>query len=142
MKMTIDTDQIALVSKDAEKIFISKDGEEQLIQLLEMQEMIEKAIDEAKKLIEEKGLTINPYFKSIEGDRVKVSYRYFGVKYYLEDDKLDQVPAEMYTKEITTKYKVNTDIVEVWAEKNKGLPFGITESNRKKSLNIALKKTE
>lgn len=140
MKITVDLDEIKLISSSADNLLITEEAEKEIAKLLDLQDKIEEAIKEAKILIEKKGLEINPNFKSVEGDIIKASYRYYGQKYYLEDDKIDKIPTEMYIKEIITKYKTNTDIIENFIEKNNGLPYGIIAPERKKSLSISLKK--
>ena len=142
MKFTIDIDEdeIKLIAGKADKILVDREIEPELAKLLEYQVKLEETISAINKLIEEKALKMNPNFKSVEGDLIKASYRAYGQKYYLEDDKIGEVAPEMFTKEIVTKYKVNTDIVDTWIEKNGGLPFGISAPVRVKSLKIALKK--
>lgn len=140
MKITIDLTELTKISVEADKILLDNKVDKSLAKLLETRDKIEEAISNAQKLIEEKGLKLNPNFKSVEGDLVKASYRAYGQKFYLEEDKIDQVPVEFYTKEVITKFKVNTDIVEKWAEKNKGLPIGIISPVRPKSLKLTLKK--
>jgi hypothetical protein len=142
MKITIDLDKLELISKNADKILFSKEGEEEIVKIIEAQEKLEEILKKAKETIEQKALQINPNFKSVEGDKIKVSYRYFGQKYYLEEDKLNEIPAEFYTKEIITKFKVNSDAVENFVEKNGGLPYGVIAPERKKTLTISYKKNE
>jgi len=140
MKISVDTDEIKLIAGEAGKLLISKETEVELAKLLDLQVQIELAIKQAEAIIQEKGLVLNPSFKSVEGDLIKASYRAYGQKFYLEEDKLDQVPTEFYTKEITTKYKPNTDTIEKWTENNGGLPVGISAPVRVKRVTISLKK--
>lgn len=140
MKITIDLDEIKLIAGKADKLLLEKDTEKELAKLLDLQIKLEEAIDEAQKKIEVEGLKLNPNFKSVEGDLVKASYRAYGQKYYLEDDKIDEVPEIMYLKEVITKYKPNTETIDIWIENNGGLPYGIVAPARVKSLKIALKK--
>jgi hypothetical protein len=140
MKISVDLEEIKLIAGKADKLLLEKDTEVELAKLLDLQVKIEEAITNAQKLIEEKALLINPNFKSVEGDLVKASYRAYGQKYYLEEDKIDQLPVEMYVKEVTTKYKPNSEIIDIWSEKNGGLPYGVVAPVRTKSLKISLKK--
>lgn len=142
MKISVDLDEVTLIAGKADKLLLEKSTEQELAKLLKLQEMIETAIDTAQTLIEKKGLELNPNFKSVEGDLVKASYRSYGQKYYLAEDRVNEIPAEFYIKEVITKYKVNTKTVETWAEKNNGLPLGIIAPERKKSLKITLKKND
>ena len=142
MKISVDLDEIKLIAGKADKLLLEKDTENEIAKLLDLQVKIEEAIDEAEKKIETEGLKLNPNFKSVEGDIVKASYRAYGQKYYLEEDKIDKVPTEMYIKEVVTKYKPNSEVIDKWAENNKGLPFGIAAPERTKSLKISLKKSK
>lgn len=126
-----------LVDKSGD-IFISVDGEKVLVQLLDIQEQVDQAITKAKEILETKALAIDPNFSSINGDEIKVSYRYYGAKYYIEDDKIDQVPADLY--KVTKRYSVNTKELEQYIEEKSGVPVGIREVERKKSMNIAKKR--
>lgn len=141
MKITVDLDEIKLLAGKADKLLLDPSIEVDLVKLLDLQAQIEEVIDEAQKKIEVTALALNPNFKSVEGDMVKASYRAYGQKYYLEEDKIDQVPEVMFTKEVITKYRPNSETIDVWIEKNGGLPIGIVAPTRVKSLKIALKKS-
>lgn len=139
MKITVDLAEVDILVAEADKIFLKPEAEQGLVKLLQLQERIEQSIKQAKQILEAEGLKVNKDFKSIEGDQIKVSYRYFGSKYYIQEDKLQDVPEEFYTKVITTKYSVDAKVVEKWAENNKGLPVGIVENTRLKTINFKLK---
>lgn len=141
MKITIDIEEIKLIAGKADKLLIDPSIDVELAKLLDLQAQIETAITDAQKRIEVTALALNPNFKSVEGDSVKASYRAYGQKYYLEEDKIDQVPEVMFTKEVITKYRPNSETIDVWVEKNGGLPSGIVAPARVKSLKIALKKS-
>jgi hypothetical protein len=140
MKITVDLEEVKLIAGKADKLLLEKGTEDELAKLLDLRDKIEEAINNAQKLIEQKGLSLNPNFKSVEGDIVKASYRAYGQKYYLEEDKIDQIPEVMFTKEVITKYKPDSEMIDIWIEKNGGLPYGIVAPVRPKSLKIALKK--
>ncbi len=140
MKITIDLDELKLIAGKADKLLITKEAEKEIAKILETQVKLEEILKEAKSVLEKKALEINPNFKSIEGDLVKASYRSYGQKYYLEEDKISQIPEIMYIKEVVTKYKPQADIIDVWVEKNGGLPYGIAAPARVKSLSISFKK--
>lgn len=141
MKITVDTDQLDLIVSGADKLLVDKGTEKNLILLLDLQEQIEEMITKAQKVLEEKALKLNPNFKSVEGDFIKAHYRAYGQRYYIEEDKITQVPKEMYSKEIVTKYKVNADAVDDFVAEKGGLPFGIVAPPRVKSLKIVFKKS-
>ena len=130
--MKIDIEKIPDLVANADAIFLSADGERHLLALLDMRDQVEAAIDAAKAMLETKAGEINPDFNSIQGDAIKVSYRYFGAKYYLDDSLVDQVDRELY--KVSKRYNVDSKAVENWIETHKGLPVGINEVERKKQI--------
>lgn len=138
--MQIDIEKLNDLTTKADGIFLGPDGEEALVQLLEIQTQVENAIVEAKQKLEAKAMELDPNFSSIQGDRIKVSYRFYGSKYYLEDDKIDQVPGELY--KTTTRYSIDAKALGEYLKEKPGLPVGIKEVERKKSLTFSLKETK
>ena len=136
----IDIEKLADLKADADKIFLSADGENVLVQLLEIQEQVEAAITAAELKLEEAGLKLSPDFSSIQGDRVKVYYRAYGSKYYVDEPNINLAPKELYTVESKVTYKIDGDAVDKWTEEHGGMPTGIIAVERKKSLKFSLKK--
>lgn len=137
--MQIDIEKlIGLVSK-ADKIFLSKDGETVLVELLTIQKQVEEAIEAAKKRLEDAGKSINPNFMSIQGDKIKVYYRAFGQRFYVDEEHINEAPKELYSAESKIVYKVDSKLVEKWVEEKGGMPTGIREVERNKSIVFKLK---
>ena len=136
----IDIEKLADLKADADKIFLSADGENVLVQLLEIQEQVEAAITAAELKLEEAGLKLSPDFSSIQGDRVKVYYRAYGSKYYVDEPNINLAPKELYSVESKVTYKIDGDAVDKWTEEHGGMPTGIIAVERKKSLKFSLKK--
>lgn len=130
--MKIDIEKIPDLVANADAIFLTADGERHLLALLDIRDQVEAAIDAAKAMLETKAGEINPDFNSIQGDAIKVSYRYFGAKYYLDDSLVDQVDRELY--KVSKRYNVDSKAVENWIETHKGMPVGINEVERKKQI--------
>lgn len=133
----IDIEKLKELTADAGKIFLTPTGEETLVQLLEIQAQVEAAIDEAEKTLEEAALKLDPNFTSIQADKIKVFYRAYGSKYYIDETRIAEVPKELYTEKIS--YSLDSKGVEKWAEEHKGLPIGVVEKERTKSLKFTLK---
>jgi hypothetical protein len=130
--MLIEIEKLDSLVSDADKIFITPEAEEVLLQLLDLQKQIEGAIDEAKKKLEAKALELNPNFKSIRSDNLKVFYRQYGQKYTIDESYIKQIPAHLYK----TKFSYTTvskDIDAYFAEHG-ALPLGIIEKEREKSI--------
>jgi hypothetical protein len=134
----IDIEKLAQIKVDADKIFISAEGEQVLVDLLTIQQQVEEAIEAAKLKLEETGKKLNPDFSSIQGDRVKVYYRQYGGKYKLDESLLEYIPAKLYTTKTT--YTPDTKAIDEYIDEHKGLPQGILTPERTKSLSFSLKK--
>jgi len=138
--MNIDIEKLNDLVKDSDKIFLKAGGEEVLIEILEIQKQVDEAVRKAELILEEKALELNPNFSSIQSDRIKVFYRNYGEKYRIDDNYLDTLSANFY--KVTKRYTVDAKEVEKWTSENKGLPLGIKEVGRKKSLSFSLKNHE
>lgn len=134
----IDIEKLNELKADAGKIFLTPTGEDTLVQLLEIQAQVEAAIDEAEKILEEAALKLDPNFTSIQADKIKVFYRAYGTKYAIDESHLEDVPKELYTTK--TSYLPDSKAIEKYTDENKGLPLGIVEKERTKSLKFTLKK--
>ena len=139
--MNIDTAVLKRnLKEEAGKIFISPEGENVIVELLELQEQVEKAIKLVKDALVVEGSAVNPNFTSIQGDRVKVYYRSYGQRFYIDEAHVDLAPVELYTKEQKTTYKIDSEAVEKWIDEQGKLPAGINEVDRPKTLSVSLKK--
>lgn len=128
------------LKEEAGKICIEPEGESVLVQLLELQDQVERAIQTAKDVLVVEGSKLNPNFTSIQGDKIKVAYRSYGQRFYLDEANVELAPAELYTKEQKISYKVDAKAVEKWIDENGVMPAGINEVDRPKTLSITLKK--
>lgn len=133
----IDIEKLKELTADAGKIFLTPTGEDTLVQLLEIQAQVEAAIEEAEKTLEEAALKLDPNFTSIQADKIKVFYRAYGTKYAIDESQLPAIPKELYTTKTT--YSPDSKAVEKWVDEHKGLPVGIVEKERNKSLKFTLK---
>jgi hypothetical protein len=137
--MNIDIEKLKKLTADADKIFISPEGEEVLIQLLAIQEQVDEAIKAAKAKLEKTALELNPLFSSIQADKIKVFYRAYGSKYKIDESKVQFIPKELYT--IKTTYAAETDAVDQYIDQHEGkIPDGISEPDREKQISISLKR--
>ena len=137
MKIQVDTDNIKLNAENADKIFLSAQGEEELVQLLTLQAEIEEALKEARRILEVTALKINKDFSFIQSDRIKVLYRAYGAKYYVAEGEIPS--GDIVTSETKIVNKIDTKAVEKFVKEHGGLPTGITEVERVKSLGFSLK---
>lgn len=135
--MTIDIESLDQLVLDSDKIFLTPAGEKTLVKLLKIKGQIEDAITSAEKKLEETALKLNPNFTSIQADKIKVYYRAYGSRYYIDESQIAFIPKELYAAK--TMYRADAKAIEKWSEEHKGMPAGIREAERQKSLKFSLK---
>src|SRR4030042_89039 len=113
--MEIQIEKLGELVEKADKIFITAEGEQVLVDLLDVQRQVEEAIDTAKKKLEETALKINPNFTSIQADKIKVYYRTYGAKYRIDESHVSDLPKEFFeTKQV---YSANSEAIDQFVEK-------------------------
>lgn len=135
--MIIEIEKLNDLVCNADKIVLSADGENVIIQLLTLEKQIEQGIKTAKMMIEKKVIELNPNLKSITSDNLRISYRQYGAKYRIEDSFFDKLDPSFY--KVSKRYDVVAEEVEKYCEEHKSLPIGINEIERPKSLSFSLK---
>lgn len=135
--MNIEIEKLQQLITDSDKIFLSAEGEEVLIQILNIQKQVEHALETAKQMLEKKALEINPNFSSIQADKIKVYYRSYGSRYRIDENYLEKLSPKFY--KVSKRYDVIAEEVEKFADEKGGLPMGINEVERPKSMSFSLK---
>lgn len=110
-----------------------KSAEASLVRLLELKELVDNAIDRAKDQIVEAALELNPDFRSLEGERIKLNFRSYGEKYEYDWKLKEALEPFLNRKEY---FKVDSKKVDEYLEKVGELPEGIKEKDRKKTPSI------
>lgn len=137
LKLTIKYTDLQALVEEGKMITVTPKAENALVALLELQEKVEEAIDQVKKVIEEKALALNPNFSSVRSDKVRVFYRAHGSKFSIDESKVQFLPKDTY--KMTVKYSPDSKILDKYAKEHKGLyPDGIIIHERSKSLSISL----
>jgi hypothetical protein len=136
----VDVEKLNELVVKADEIFLTAAGEKVLINLLAIQDQVEQAIDAAKAKLEAAALKANPNFSSIQADKIKVYYRSYGAKYYIDEAHINLAPKEFYTVESKVTYRIDTKALEKAIDTSGKVPAGIIEVERKKQLTFALKK--
>lgn len=137
MKLKIDTDKIKELSQKADKIFLTPEAEDNLVGLLKLKKEVELAIDEAKRVLEEAALKVDPNFNSLTADNIKIYYRSFGSRWVADMSLLDYLPKDYYTTE--TKIRLDTKKIEKHIKDTGKIPAGVSEVERPKSITFSLK---
>ena len=140
MKITVDLDELKQLAQDSRQIFLKPDGEEALLRLLELQELVNGAVEQAKDILEQEAQKLNPNFSCIKGDNLTVHYRYFGPKYEIDEQLLQELKPDLYT--IRSNYSVNTKEVEAILKATGKLPSGIVERERAKCISFAIREVD
>jgi len=156
--------QLNLIRQDADKIIINNNAEIHLLKLLELQKLVEDTLAYCKERLAEKAAELDPDFKAIVSDSLKIMYRAYGSKYGIDESQIDQVPEELLiptrtinadkvmqylqtqpgvdpNKFLDTSYSLDTKALDKYMKNHPTLPVGIKEYDRKKQLSITLKKS-
>lgn len=135
--ISVDLNELGLLVDNGKDIILTPKAEDGLIKLLELKEMVDNAMSTAKKMIEEAALNFNPNFSSVQSDKVKIGYRFFGGKYAVQDGFDGRsLPAELVEVETKIVYKLNTKAVDKFAKTHGSLPLGIVVIPRNKQITI------
>jgi len=137
VKITVDLDELKQLVQDSGQIFLKADGEQALLRLLELQELINGAVDQARSTLEEEALRLNPNFTCIKADNLSVHYRCFGPKYELVEQLLPELEPSLYITR--SSCSVNTKAVEAILKTTGELPRGVIERERSKRITFATK---
>lgn len=137
MIVTFDSEKMIEVKQGLDGLFLTSDTVDNLEVLEKVKEEIETLDKEIREIIKEKCLAFDANFKSLSGDKVRISLREFGSKYEIDESKLDIIPQELWESDY--KIKVKTDAVDSYLKNSKGLPDGIVEPERKKTISITIK---
>lgn len=138
MKITVDTDQVAGLKKEGDKILFSSEGEAVIVKLLELSSLVNDAIQDVKLQLEKSALELDPNFVSIQGDEIKVAYRAFGVRYKIDPQYVSQLPKDLY--ETRVSYGPNVKAIDAYVDEKGALPLGIDTPERPKKISITTKK--
>jgi len=137
MIIKIDLDKLKGLVEEAGNIVFTKESEGALLELLDLQLQLENAITEAKTNIEAAALELNPSFKSVIGEQVKVAYRAYGTRYKIDESYLDKLPKDLYTTR--TRYYPKSDEIDRYSDEKGGLPLGVITLDRPKQISFKRK---
>jgi hypothetical protein len=138
-EVVIKTDDIKILAKEGEKFIFKPKAEEKLIELLMLKEFIDSTLEEVKEKIAEAGLSINPNFKGVIGDKVRCTYRPYGAKYKYDWKKKEAAEPFLKRKEY---WSVDGKLVDKYVEEVGELPDAIEESDRENKLSFILRDEE
>lgn len=130
--LTIELDDIVKLSSDGKTFVFNQEAEESVAQLLELQEKVERAIQDVKREIASQGSMINPGFSGVRGSRIHASYRHYGQPYKIGD--ILDVPTDCYTK--VESYRINTTAIENYIDAKGKIPPGIIVNKREKVVSL------
>lgn len=130
-------DELEKLAVEGDKIFLTPDGEDVLVEILTAEIRLQEIKEAVKIKLAQAALKIDPNFSSIQADKVKVYYREYGAKYYVDESQLDLLPNGLAIPRTT--YQVDSKAVDKWIADNDAMPTGIRESGRSKTLSFTLK---
>lgn len=138
MQITFDTDLLAEVKEESGNLFLTPEASDKIASFLEFKKQIELFEDEMKEEIKKRASEFDPNFKSITGDKCRVSYREFGTKYTIDPSLTKEMDVSLF--DIDVKFKPNSVAIESFVKENGGIPYGVIEKERNKSISITLVK--
>ena len=137
MKISIDTDLVKELSKESDQILISQKGERVLLKLIEIEEQIKEAIKEAKENIKTSALKLNKNFTSVQGDKIKVAFRAYGMRYGIDQSYADKLPKRLIKKVV--RLNPDTQAIDDYLDEHGKLPLGVLTPKREKQIVISKK---
>jgi len=137
-ELTIRYTDLELLVQGSKSITIHPQGEQLLIQLLELKEKVDKAIEDAKSILKVAIEEVDPDLTSISSDNVKVMHRVYGLKYSLDNNLIDQLDPKFVKKKVS--YSPNTKEIDNEIGTNGTIPNGVIINDRNKTVSITLKK--
>ena len=129
-------DDIKLLKAEGGDVVFNPDAEKYLVKLLQVEEVVNEALDYVKNQIGESGKRVHPGFKGFKGGVVDGVYRKYGEKYWYDKSRLDE--AMPYLKEITY-FKVDSSKVDEYLETVGEMPEGVNEKDRRPQLSLKFK---
>lgn len=134
-KIMIDPNYPMELAKEGGKLVLKREAEEYLVKLLELQNLVNEAVDNVKQQIQEAGETIDPTFKGVIGERIKAIYRSYGAKYTYHMNELEE--AKPFLKE-KIYYSVDSGLVDKYVKEVGEMPTAIYDKERTKSISFSL----
>lgn len=137
MLIVFDTDLMAQVKQEADKLFVTPDASALIAQFKLLQKEMEEFEKQLKEEIKETAEKFDPTFKSISGDHCRISYSDRGTKYLIDESLRSDLDPSFY--EVTAKLKPNTGAIDAYIETTGQVPVGVILPDRKKSISISVK---
>lgn len=137
IKVEIDIDEVAMLVDAGGSFVLNPTAESAILRLLEMQELVEGALEAVKAKIQEEGRALGDGFKGVHGENVSAISRQYGAKYGYQKEFEEELGDFLQSRVIST---VDSDAVEAFVKANGGLPRGIFENDRENKVSIVRKK--
>jgi len=131
MEITIKPEEIKDLTIEGSKLLIKQEAEDKLLQLLQLKDKVEEAIESAKKAIVESGTKLSPDFRGFYGSKIKGYLKASGFKY-------DAINKE-YQKKTERTYP-DTEKIENYKTQHGSLPEGVVENKREEKLYFTVNK--
>lgn len=129
----IDLNEIQVLMEDAGTFMFKPGAEESLKKLKAYRDRLDEVEEYIKEKIMEEGRKLNPEFKGVIGEEVKVVVRKYGAKYNY--DWKNKTACEPFLKK-KEYYSVDGDKVDAYLEEVGEMPEGIIENLREPKVSI------
>lgn len=137
--ITIDPKEIIVLADKGSQLVLTRQADEELRKLLELQKWINKMVDSVREKIEKAGVAIDEGFNGVKGEFTQAIRRRYGAVYGYQEERMDIAEPFLIRKE-TVSYSVDTEKVKKHLKEHQELPAGIYENARIPKTSLKLKK--
>ncbi len=126
--------ELVELADDGKAIVVNPEAETSILRLLEVQKVVDEAVERLKLEIEKQALDFNPNFSAIKGTKLKINYSAAGAK-YKATGTAGRHDGRIWTKKVS--WSLDSKAVDEYKAKRGHLPAGIIENVRTKSIRIS-----
>lgn len=140
MRVTIETQNVERLSTEGENIFLSPEAESEILKLLAMKDLIEKVEADLKERLLAKAKELNPNFKKLVSDNLRIYARSYGAKYYVDESQIEMIPEDLYKTEVEVVADNKTPVSDL-IEKVKSLGWEVKATKTKGEERLKINRT-
>lgn len=132
MKLTLDTNEIAIILEDSKGITLRHDAEDSLLKLIEIKRKIDEAWESVHQLIDEEAKKVNENWAAIKTDRIKIIKYPTGQRYMISDS--EKLPKGFLKERVISSLDISE--VDSYVKSNDSLPPGVSLKERNQKVDI------
>lgn len=137
INVEIDLDEVAVLVDAGGGFVLDPKAELAILRLLEMQDLVENALEAIKDKIRKEGTALGEGFRGVHGEKISAICRQYGAKYGYEKEFEEELREFLQEK---TTLSVDSSAVERFVKEKGELPRGIFENDRENAISIVKRK--